>query len=73
MLAYNKEFINPEAYPKFIKNDLLKGKYIATKLTQIDLEKFYKHCYFLLKLYFSILALDLTSMIICSIYLLPPF
>ena len=46
LYANNKEFINPEDYPKFIKNQLIEWKEIATKSTPIELAKFYKHCYF---------------------------
>lgn len=72
MYALNKEYINPEDYPKFIKNELIEWKDIATKLTPIELAKFYKHCYFLIILYLSIVLLGLTGVVICSIYLLPP-
>jgi hypothetical protein len=71
MYANNKEFINPEDYPKFIKNELIEWKNIATKLTQIELANFYKHCYFLIILYISIVLLGLTGTVIVSIYLIP--
>jgi hypothetical protein len=71
MYANNKEFINPEDYPKFIKNELIEWKNIATKLTQIELAIFYKHCYFLIILYISIVLLGLTGTVIVSIYLIP--
>jgi hypothetical protein len=61
MFANNKDFINLEDYPKFIKNELIEWKEIATKLTPIELAKFYKHCYFLIFLYTSIILLGLTG------------
>jgi hypothetical protein len=72
MFALNKEYINPEDYPKFIKIELTEWKDIATKSTPIELAKFYKHCYFLIILYCSIVLLGLTGVVICSMYLLPP-
>lgn len=72
MYAKNKEFINPADYPKFIKNDLIEFKEIATKLSPLNLAKFYKHCYFLIFLYLSIVLFGLTSMVLCSMYLIPP-
>jgi hypothetical protein len=72
MYANNKEIIKPEDYPKFIKNQLIEWKEIATKSTPIELAKFYKHCYFLIFLYISIVLFGLTGVVICSIYLLPP-
>lgn len=72
MFANNKDFINPEDYPKFIKIELLEWKDIATKSTPIELAKFYKHCYFLIFLYCSIVLLGLTVVVICSKYLITP-
>jgi len=48
MFANNKEFLNPEDYPKLIKLELeiIEWKIIATNLTQIELDKNDKHCYF---------------------------
>jgi hypothetical protein len=57
MFALNKDFINPIAYPKFIKIELIEWKDIATNLTPIELTKFYKHYYFLIILYCSIVLL----------------
>ena len=71
MFANNTEYLNPEDYPKFIKIQLIEWKEIATKSTPIELAKFYKHCYFLIFLYISIVLLGLTSIILCSTYLLP--
>ena len=56
MYANNKEFLNPENYPKFIKNDLIVWKEIAINNTPDGLAKFYKHCYFLLLIHISILG-----------------
>ena len=70
MFANNKDYINLEDYedyPKFIKNELIVWKDIATKLTQIELEKFYKHCYFLIVLYLSVVLLCLTAVVLISI------
>ena len=69
MFANNKDYINLEDYedyPKFIKNELIVWKDIATKLTQIELEKFYKHCYFLIILYLSVVLLCLTAVVLIS-------
>ena len=51
MYAHNKEYLNPEDYPKFIKIELIELKEIATKLNIIGVAKFYKHYYFLFSLY----------------------
>jgi hypothetical protein len=72
MYANNKEYLNPEDYTKLIKNELIELKDIATKLTQIELEKFYKHCYFLIILYISIVLLGLTGLVLGSKYLITP-
>ena len=72
MFALNKEYINPEDYTKFIKIELIEWKDIATKLTPIELEKFYKLFYFLLILYISIVLLGLTGLVLCSKYLITP-
>ena len=71
MYENNPEFLNPEDYIKFIKNQLIEWKEIATKSTPIELANFYKHCYFLIILYISIVLFGLTGVVICSIYLLP--
>jgi len=72
MFALNKEYINPEDYTKFIKIELIEWKDIATKLTPIELEKFYKLFYFLIILYISIVLLGLTGLVLCSKYLITP-
>jgi hypothetical protein len=59
MFAQNPDFIKPENYPKLINNELIEWKDIATKSTPIELEKFYKHCYFLFLLCLSIFLLCL--------------
>jgi hypothetical protein len=43
MFAHNKEYLNSEAYPNFIKNELLESKYIAIDLYLKDLGIVYKH------------------------------
>lgn len=68
MFANNKEYLNPEDYIKFIKNELIELKNITIQLSPIELEKFYKHYYFLICLYVSIVLLCLTGLIISSIY-----
>lgn len=68
MFANNKEYINPDDYLNFIKIHLIEWKEIATKLTPIELANFYKHCYFLIILYISIVLLGLTALVISSIF-----
>ena len=46
MYANNKEYINPEEYPKLIKNELMELKNITINSTPIELAKVYKHYYF---------------------------
>jgi len=55
MFANNKEYLNPEDYIKFIKNELLpvELKDIATKLIQIELEKFISIVIFNHLIYFN--------------------
>ena len=72
MYANNIEIIKPEDCPKLIKNDLIEWKEFATNSTPIELAHFYNHCYFLIFLYISIVLLGLTSVVLCSTYLLPP-
>jgi hypothetical protein len=73
MYANNKEIIKTENYPKFIKNELIEWKEIATKSTPIELANFYKHCYFLIILNISIVLFGLTGLVLNSIYLIPLF
>ena len=71
MFANNKEYLNPEDYIKFIKNELLpvELKDIATKLIQIELEKFISIVIFNHLIYFNIL-LGLTGLVLCFKYLI---
>lgn len=66
MYANNKEYINPYDYINFIKNELIELKEIATTLSPIELAKFYKHYYFLIILYVSIVLFCLTGLVISS-------
>lgn len=71
MYVNNKESFNPHAYPNFIKNELIELKEIATQLMPIDIEKYYKHYYFLIFVYSSIVLLGLIAMVLNYIYLTP--
>ena len=71
MFANNKEFINPDLYPKFIKNEFLESKDIAINLYSVDPGKVYKHYFKLIFLYFSIVLFGLTMVILSSIYITP--
>lgn len=73
MFSNNKEFINPENYPNFIKMELIELKEIAIKGTPIEKDWVYKHNYFLIKLYISIALFGLTGVILGSNYLIPNF
>jgi hypothetical protein len=68
MYANNKEYINPDDYLNFIKNELIELKEIATKLSPIELATFYKHYYFLISLYVSIVLFCLTGLVIHSMF-----
>ena len=68
MYANNKEYINPEEYPKLIKNELMELKNITINSTPIELAKVYKHYYFLIGLYVFIVLLCLTALVIHSIF-----
>jgi len=68
MYALNKEYINPENYSKFIHNELIELRYFTIKLSPIELEKLYKHYYFLIGLYSSIVLLCLTGLVLNSIF-----
>jgi hypothetical protein len=64
MFANNKEFINPEDYHKFIKNELIELKELAIKLSpekQAKLSKFYLKLIFL---YSSISLSNLVMMVL---------
>jgi hypothetical protein len=54
MYAHNKEYLNPEDYPNFIKNELLESKEIAINLYLKDPGVVYKHYLRLIFLYSSI-------------------
>ena len=78
MFANNQEYTNPlvhlrndkqmEEYPKLIKNELMELKNITINLTPIELDKFYKHYYFLISLFVSIVLLCLTAVVLHSIF-----
>lgn len=66
MFAHNKDFINPEDYPKFIKDDLLESKDIAVKVYSVNPEgrgKVYKHYLNFIFLYISIVLFGLSVII----------
>ena len=69
MFANNKEFLNPEDYSKLIKNELIEWKNIAINNTPLALAQFYKHCYFLLLVYISIVIMGITGVVLFSAYL----
>jgi hypothetical protein len=71
MFANNKEFINPELYPKLIKIELLESKDIAVNLYSVDPGKVHKHYLKLIFLYISIVLFGLTMMILSSINVNP--
>lgn len=54
MFSQNKEYLNPEAYPKFIKNELIESKEIAIKIYLKNPGIIYKHYLKLIFLYISI-------------------
>jgi hypothetical protein len=66
MFAHNKEYINPEAYPNLIKNDLLESKDIAVNVYSVNPEgrgNVYKHYLKLIFLYISIVLFGLSMII----------
>jgi hypothetical protein len=69
MYANNKEYLNPYNYPKFLQKELIEMKDTTINLNQIELAKFYKHYYFLIGLYFSIVLCCLIGLVISSNYL----
>lgn len=71
MFVNNKEFINPELYPKFIKIEFLESKDLAVNLYSVDPEKVHKHYYKLIFLYSSIVLFGLNAMVFSSIYVNP--
>jgi hypothetical protein len=68
MFVNNKEYLNPEDYHNFIKIELLELKEFAIRLPPIGLAKVYKHYYFLIILYISIVLLCLTGVVLISMY-----
>jgi hypothetical protein len=68
MFANNKEFLKPENYPKWIQIELIELKDFTVKLTPIELAYIYKHNFFFIKLYSSIVLLCLTTLVIISMY-----
>jgi len=68
MFANNKKFLNPKDYPKFIKIELIELKEFTLKLTPIELAQIYKHYYFFIKIYSSIVLLCLITLVIASMY-----
>ena len=71
MFSNNKDFINPDAYPKWIKNELLESKEIAVKVFSVNPGWVYKHYLKLIFLYISIVLFGLSAMILNSIYVIP--
>lgn len=71
MYAHNKEYINPEAYPNFIKNELLESKTIAINLYLKNPGVVYKHYLRLIFLYSSIVLIGLIVIVLHSMYLIP--
>ena len=68
MFENNKEYLNPENYINFIKIELQELKEFTIKLPPIELKKLYKYYYLLIILYFSIVLLCLTGVVIISMY-----
>ena len=68
MFANNKEFINPELFPNFIKNELLESKDIAINVYSVNPGQVYKHYFRLIFIYCSIVVFGLTVMILSPIY-----
>ena len=71
MFAKKKEFLNPEDYPKFIKNELMESKEIAIKQYLLDPGKVNKHYLKLIILYISIVIFGLTVMVLNTTFLFP--
>jgi len=64
--AKNKDFINPEILPKFIKIELLESKDIALNQYSVNPGEVYKHYLNLIFLYISIVIFGLTVMVLIS-------
>ena len=63
MFANNKDFIKPESYSKFIKNELLESKEIALKAYLVEPKKVYIHYFKLILLYISIILFGLSVLV----------
>jgi hypothetical protein len=61
--ANNKDFINPENFPKLIKIELLESKDIALNQYSVNPGEVYKHYLNLIFLYISIVIFGLTVMV----------
>ena len=66
MYANNKEYINPEGYPKFIKNEFLESKDIAINEYLKDSGKVSKHYLKLILLYSTIALINLIIIVLFS-------
>ena len=71
MFSNNEEYLNPEAYPEFIKNELNESKDIAINLYLKDPGKVYKHYLKLICLYSSIVFFGLIVIVLYSINIMP--
>jgi hypothetical protein len=71
MYANNKDYINPEVYPKFIKNELLESKTIAIQEYIKEPGAVYKHYFFLISLYGSIVFFGIIVIVLYSISIGP--
>jgi len=72
MFSENKEYLNPEVYPKFIKNELIESKDIGLNLYLTEPNKVYKHYLKLIFLYLIIVLVGLTVLSVGSHFLIPP-
>lgn len=66
MFAKNKDFINPDIYPNFIKNELLESKDIAVKEYLVNPRKVYKHYLKLISIYIFAVIFGLSVMVLLS-------
>ena len=64
MFANNKEYLNPEDYPKFIKNELIESKDIAIKIYLKNPGIIYKHYFKLIFIYSSIVLFGVLVIIL---------
>lgn len=71
MFANNKEYLNPEDYPKILKNELIESKDIAINLYLKDPGKVYKHYLKLIFLYSTIVFFGFIVIVLHSIYVIP--